>query len=157
MPQPLGDLKEIEAWRVVSDRLATAGQPTDAQLALLASAGYAVVVNLGLAGTNYALPDERVSVQALGLAYEHVPVLWESPTLDDWRVFRAAMRRHHGDRVLVHCAANMRATVFVALYGLLDLGWSQAQADALIASVWQANAIWRDFMASVLRANRSDC
>ena len=148
-------LQEIKSWRVVSDASATAGQPTEAQLALVARAGYTVIINLGLAGTGYALPDERASIQALGLAYEHIPVLWESPTLDDWRVFRVAMRRWSDEKVLVHCAANMRASVFVALYGLLDLGWSQAQADALIASVWQPNDTWRAFIDSVLSANRS--
>lgn len=50
-------MNDIKNFVYVSDKLATAGQPTENQLREIAKAGYDVVINLGLTGTNYALPD----------------------------------------------------------------------------------------------------
>jgi protein tyrosine phosphatase (PTP) superfamily phosphohydrolase (DUF442 family) len=73
-------MNDIKNFVYISDRLATAGQPTEDQLREIAKAGYEVVINLGLTGTDYALPDESGLVELLGLKYVHIPVKWESPS-----------------------------------------------------------------------------
>ena len=92
-------LRDIINFRRLSDRLITGGQPTEAELALAAAAGAEVVINLGRLDPAYALPDERGTVAALGLIYEHIPVVWAEPTAADLDAFFAAMARHAGRRL----------------------------------------------------------
>ena len=89
-------LRDIINFRRLSDHLITGGQPTEAELALAAAAGAEVVINLGRLDPAYALPDERGSVAALGLIYEHIPVVWAEPTAADLDAFFAALARSCG-------------------------------------------------------------
>jgi hypothetical protein len=52
-------LQQIINWRYLSENLATGGQPSELQLAAVASEGYDVVINLGLANKDYSLADEK--------------------------------------------------------------------------------------------------
>jgi protein tyrosine phosphatase (PTP) superfamily phosphohydrolase (DUF442 family) len=139
-------LSDIRNFRSIDDRLGTAGQPTEAQLDDVAAAGYAVVVNLGLLDPKYCLPDEAGAVAALGMAYRHIPVKFDAPRVEDFRTFVAAMDAWSDRKVFVHCAANFRASAFVAVYGELRLGWTPARAEELVRLMWQPNATWRAFI-----------
>jgi len=142
---PLDDIKN---FRVLDERLATAGQPTDDQLREVAAAGYEAVINLGLLDPRYCLPDEAGLARSLGLDYTHIPVLFDAPTIEDFRAFVVAMERLAGRRVLVHCAANFRVTSFVALWGELTQGWDRERADALARTFWEPNETWQGFLAA---------
>ena len=140
-------LAGIYNWREVAPGLACAGQPDEDELAAVAAAGYEVVINLGLLGTAYALPDEGATVRALGMDYVHIPVQWRGPAAADLETFLRAMRALAGRRVFVHCAANKRATAFVAVHGLRNLGWTPARAREVIDSVWSPDPLWAGFLA----------
>ncbi|MEB3290422.1 MAG: protein tyrosine phosphatase family protein, partial [Leptolyngbya sp.] len=122
-------LTTLRQFLPISDRLATAGQPTVAELATLAQAGYGVVINLALPTSDHALPDERSTVEALGMTYVAIPVVWENPTRKDLDQFFQAMEAHQGQKIFVHCALNMRVSVFVYLYRVLRLGLDPALAQ----------------------------
>lgn len=47
---------------------------------------------------------------------------------DQLFAFFAAMDRHRGERVWVHCAANMRVSVFLGLYRVIRQGWERERA-----------------------------
>ena len=126
---------------------ATAGQPTEGQLRVLAEAGTQVVVNLGLLDPAYCLADEAGLVEGLGMVYHHLPIAFDAPTLEDLHRFISIMDDVKNADVLVHCAANYRATCFVALFGEARLGWSRSQADAYIAQVWEPYPVWAAFLA----------
>jgi len=140
-------LADIRNFQAINERLGTAGQPTEAQLGEIAAHGYAAVVNLGLLDPRYCLPDEAASVASLGLAYRHIPVKFDVPTFEDFQTFVATMDGWQGKKVLVHCAANYRASTFVALYGELRLGWTRERADALTQKLWSPNEIRQAFIA----------
>src|SRR5689334_16080537 len=139
-------LDDVKNFVAVSDRLGTAGQPSEEQLRDVADAGFEVVVNLGLLDPRYCLADEAGSVQALGLAYHHIPVDYTSPQPDDLRRFFEAMDASSGKKVFVHCAANYRVSAFVALYGEARLGWSSEQGDVHVRRVWEPNETWTRFI-----------
>src|SRR5271169_653071 len=143
-------LQQIINWRYLSENLATGGQPTELQLAAIESAGYDVVINLGLANKEYSLDDEKNCLESLGLDYVHIPVEWESPTTSDLERFIAAMKKQHGKKIFVHCAANKRVSVFVAMYRILEQGWSRDDAMAAVLDVWEPNEVWCRFIESVL-------
>jgi protein tyrosine phosphatase (PTP) superfamily phosphohydrolase (DUF442 family)/predicted kinase len=129
-------LQDIINFRRLGPDLITGGQPTEAQLALAAAAGAEVVINLGRLDPAYALPDERGTVGALGLIYEHIPVVWAEPNAADLDAFFAAMERYAGRRLFVHCAANYRASAFNMLYRVLRLGWRPEDARPDMDAIW---------------------
>lgn len=142
---------DIYNYLDVNDRLATSGQPAADQLRAAAAAGFDTIVNLATARSTNALPEEGDLVRSLGMAYIHIPVEWDNPTDEDFAAFEQAMRRLSTARVLLHCAANFRATAFYALYAQKHLGWSEAQAEAFRARIWAGShyPIWEAFMRRI--------
>jgi protein tyrosine phosphatase (PTP) superfamily phosphohydrolase (DUF442 family) len=139
-------LRDIKHFIPIDDRLATAGQPTEAQLGEVAAAGFQAVINLGLLDPGYCLPDEAGLVASLGLTYKHIPVKFDKPALEDLRTFIAAMDALRDRRVFVHCAANYRVSVFVALWCELRLGWPRARADRHVQRLWKPSPGWALFL-----------
>lgn len=139
-------IEDIYNFYLLNERVATGGQPTEAQLADVAGAGYEVVINLALSDADYSLRDERATVEALGMEYIHIPVIWQSPQREDLRRFCDALQAQDGRKVFIHCAANMRVSAFVALFRTLRLGlpWEQAYSD--VVRIWTPEGWWRDFI-----------
>ncbi len=145
-----GALERIYNFRWSAPDLATAGQPLEEELRAVADAGFEVVINLALLDAEYSLPDEPGLVRSLGMTFFHIPVIWESPTLENLQQFFALMPQVQGRSVFLHCAANMRVSVFLALYRILQLGWSYADAMAQVTDVWEPDAVWKAFIQKVL-------
>jgi len=142
-------LNDICNYLPISNHLATAGQPTEAQLREIAQARFDIVVNLALPTSDNALPDERAVVESGGMTYYPIPVEWEAPTPEDFAQFQAVLANHDADRVLVHCAKNMRVSAFVYLHRRLN-GVSETAAAAVMAQIWQPNATWQRLIDEVL-------
>ena len=145
-------LRDARNFREVDDTLLTAGQPTEAQLADAAGQGVQVVVNLALHDDpRYSLKDEAGCVRDLGMEYIHIPVQFKAPTEENLLEFVAAMDAHTGEKTLVHCAANYRVTAFIGLYRVIRLGWSPEQAFETMRSVWEADDVWKPFIAEMMK------
>jgi uncharacterized protein (TIGR01244 family) len=149
-------LKEIYNYLSLSDSIATAGQPTEGQIAVIAKNGYEVVINLGLAEAEYALDNEEAIVRAHGMKYVHLPVIWERPTKLDLERFFKVIEANEDKKVFVHCAANMRVSVFMALYRILRLGWSEEKAFEQVTRIWVPNDVWQSFIDEILEQDNSD-
>jgi hypothetical protein len=54
-----------------------------------------------------------------------------------------------GKRVFVHCAANKRVSVFMALYRQLRQGWSPDSVMPDVLDVWEPDTLWRQFMDEI--------
>jgi protein tyrosine phosphatase (PTP) superfamily phosphohydrolase (DUF442 family) len=150
------DLSTITNYLPISDTLGTAGQPTAYQFAAIRAAGYEVVINLALSTSTNALLNEGDLVAAQGMAYVHIPVVWESPTATDLERFFAAMAQHRGRKVFVHCALNMRVSCFVFLYRVLRLGVPAETAWLDVLAIWEPDEVWQRFvdeMWDLLRRN----
>jgi hypothetical protein len=90
--------------------------------------------------------DEAALVHAGGMACEHLPVDFARPTAAGYARFAALMRKHAGQRVLVHCQLNLRASVFVYLYRVLELGEDPDRAFEDVQMVWQPSRQWRELI-----------
>lgn len=139
-------MKGIYHFHRVNDRLACSGQPTEEQLQSLAADGYTTVINLALTGTKYSLPDEAASLKALGIAYHHIPVQFDNPQLSELENFFELMDRHKNDKMLVHCAANYRASCFTGLYLLTIKQLNQNEMTDFIENIWQPDPVWQQFV-----------
>ena len=141
-------LDEIYNYLKIDDKICTSGQPTDNQLRFAAEQGIQVVINLATLDSETTLEDEAGLVRDLGMAYIHIPVVWDNPTSDNFETFVRVMQQSAGSSILIHCVANYRVTVFFSLYAMKTLGWSEDQADALLASIWEGGPypIWDAFV-----------
>jgi protein tyrosine phosphatase (PTP) superfamily phosphohydrolase (DUF442 family) len=129
----------------------SSGQPSNAQLAAVAAAGVKVVVNLGLhENLRYALPDEPGHVRGLGMTYVHIPVVFGHPTKPGLLRFMKAMDENSGRSMLLHCAANIRASAFLGLYRVIRLGWQRDPAFDVMRSVWVSDAVWTAFIDDMI-------
>lgn len=144
-------IADIHNYRPASPELATSGQPNEAQLGAIATAGFDVVVNLALHDDpRYSLPDEPGTVRALGMDYVHIPVKFDAPSEEDFKAFCAALNKHQGRRVWIHCAANIRVTAFLGLHRVLIEKWAVEPAFELMHTIWKPNKFWAAFIADRL-------
>lgn len=140
----------------VSEKLSCSGQPREADLAAIASEGYQVVINLGLADGKYALPDEAASVKQSGMTYHHIPVWFDNPQLSDLSAFIGLMNQYQDEKTLVHCAANYRASVFTGLYLFTAGKLDEDGLHSFIEAVWQPDAVWDQFVEESLELLRRE-
>ncbi|HET8937099.1 MAG TPA: protein tyrosine phosphatase family protein [Polyangiales bacterium] len=135
----------------VDERISTSGVITAAVVEEIAREGYSGVINLLPESSPYALADEASRARANALAYHYIPVDFAAPTRDDYAAFERALSAFDPEqRVYVHCAANMRVSAFMAIYGVRHMGWSAERAQQHIAEVWEPNEIWRTFLSAEL-------
>jgi protein tyrosine phosphatase (PTP) superfamily phosphohydrolase (DUF442 family) len=146
-----GVLQGIYNYRRLSEEIATAGQPSEEELAAVAHAGFEVVVNLALHDAEYSLPEECRTVESLGMRYVHIPVVWERPLRSDLERFFELMDELSDKRVFVHCAANKRVSVFMALYRQRRQGWSADAVMPDVLAIWEPDDVWRRFFEEMIR------
>ncbi|HTG00330.1 MAG TPA: protein tyrosine phosphatase family protein [Nitrospirota bacterium] len=145
-------LSTIFNYVPVDENLASAGQPKENELSLIADAGFEVVINLALHDDpRYSLPDEAGSVRSLGMIYEHIPVIFNRPEEKDLLAFFTAMEKHAGRKIFVHCAANKRVSAFLGLYFAIRKKQDDEQAFALMRDVWEPDEIWSAFIFAMRR------
>jgi protein tyrosine phosphatase (PTP) superfamily phosphohydrolase (DUF442 family) len=142
------NIEDISNFLQLSDRIATAGQPTIEQYPAIAAAGYQVVINLALTDSPSALADELTIASNLGIEYIHLPVIWTEPTLADFQAFMNIMAKYSAQKVFVHCAANKRVSAFLYLYRQLVEGIDELTAHQDLVKIWITNPIWQDFIDS---------
>ena len=123
-------------WQRLDQLLTTSGQPGEQDLVLLAQGGTRAVINLALHSHELALPDERATVEALGMTYVHIPVPFGAPGEDHFAAFCAAMARHHDQQIHVHCIMNYRVSAFIYRWRRDVLGWDDEQSRAAMLEVW---------------------
>lgn len=152
LPYEAAPLKAIRDFRLLDQWLAVAGQPQPLQFKALRYADYKTVINLALIDSPQALADECIQVEALGMRYHHIPVVWEAPQSGDFQRFCEIMQHERERRVLVHCVAAKRASAFVFLYRVLRQGADFESARAELHAVWRPDAVWEQFIARQLEA-----
>ncbi|WP_028111820.1 protein tyrosine phosphatase family protein [Ferrimonas kyonanensis] len=139
-PQPLADIKDVQ---FNSERVITAGLPTEAQFPQLKAAGVDLVINLIPVDNRSGHADEASLAASAGLDYINIEVDWKQPTQANLQRFFEVMDANTDRDVLVHCAANWRASAFYYLY-LLHSG--SADSNELQHQVMMP---WGDLKASL--------
>ena len=141
----MNTLNHIRNFLRIDDGLATSGMPQPGDFAALREAGFDVVINLALPTSDDALPNEGELVSAQGMTYVHIPVKFDAPQPADFERFTRVLDACAGQRVFVHCAANMRVSAFVLLHRLRH-GEDRAIAESDLNKIWQPDGVWREFL-----------
>ena len=139
-------------YRYISNKLTTSGQPTAQELSLIKDLGFPIILNLAPSNASNALPDEQAIVTSLGMEYINIPVDWKNPTMDNFFQFCEVMKAYQDQPVYVHCAMNMRVSVFVYLYRHLILGVPDSEAYQSVMTIWQPNETWQNFIKTTIAA-----
>jgi protein tyrosine phosphatase (PTP) superfamily phosphohydrolase (DUF442 family) len=150
MKSSAASLTDIYSFHAINDRLGTAGQPTESQFRTVRDAGFEAVMNLALPTSDNALAHEGAIVTGLGMSYVHIPVDFKAPTSQDFHAFCRVMEAFDGQRVFVHCAANMRVSAFVFLYRVLHEHLPPAEAERDLHAIWQPDEVWSRFIQDQL-------
>ncbi len=129
-------------YHVIDDRLATGGHFTDGGLEALVDRGLDVVIDL----REEPPTGRREALEAAGVQWIHLPVSWKAPKPADFERFRGVLARVRGERVLVQCAANYRASAMTYLYRVLEEQADEREARADLETVWRPNRTWRTYM-----------
>lgn len=141
---------DIVNYRQYSETFASAGQPTAEQLGAAAEAGFERVVYIAWSDHMNSLPNEDRVVGELGMQYLHLPVAWDAPKAEDFRLFAAVMRAAPDTKTLLHCQVNFRASAFSFLYRVIYENVPVPEAKHDMNAVWIPNETWRAFIFRVL-------
>lgn len=141
-------LSDITNYFQMTDRVATSGQPTQAQFAEIAAAGNKVVINLAMPGGTNALNNEGQIVTELGMTYVHIPVPWEAPNVDHLNQFIAIMKAVEPERTWVHCVVNARVSAFNYHYLKHCVGLEESDCRSPLLEQWQPQMepVWQAFL-----------
>ena len=142
----MSDLNEIINWRRWDARITLSGQPSEAQLALIAKLGVTRIINLGPHSDNGALVDEPSSVAGLGMAYIHIPVEFASPVEADIAAFCVALAAELTTPLRVHCIYNARVSAFFYRFAIEGRGGDPKAAFDLMDSIWRPGGVWAQFI-----------
>ncbi|MEL6319976.1 MAG: protein tyrosine phosphatase family protein [Cyanobacteria bacterium J06626_14] len=148
-------LADIYNYQPISETLATAGQPTEDQFAVIRDAGFEVVINLAPTTPGKTLPNEKSVVEGLGMMYVLIPVAWQAPAVGDFTQFQAVLAEQTDSRIFIHCVANMRVSAFVYLHQRLQ-GISHAEAAQPLHAIWTPNEIWQAFIQRMIEQSLKD-
>ena len=135
---------------------ASSGQPTPEQIAALAEQGYERVIYLAFSDHDTSLAAEDRHVEASGMHFVQIPMIWNKPTMADFEIFSAVMSAGAKPKTLVHCQVNYRASTMSMLYRVVHQGVSVGDAKDAMNQVWTPTVEWRDFIFAVLEAHGID-
>ena len=134
----------------ISDNISCCGQPNEQELESLKN-NFEVVINLGLSDRDYSIKNEAEILGSLCIFYFHIPVLFDCPTEENLKQFFSLMDKYKDKKVLVHCAANYRASVFTTLYLFHSNQITKKQMEQLVLDVWQPDDTWQSFMEEQIK------
>jgi uncharacterized protein (TIGR01244 family) len=131
---PMTDPADIRTFLRLSASLTTSGRLQPGDPARLAAMGAKAVINLAMPDHPEALPDAAAEMAAAGLAYTHIPVPFDAPTLEHYRAFTAALEASE-EPAHVHCIMNWRVSAFLCRWHR-EQGMAETQAKAQMHLVW---------------------
>ena len=137
----------------ISPQLATGGHLVDDGALDLRKQGVTLVINL----RDDPPAQEKQQLEAAGLRWINIPVVWEEPTEADFEAFSRLMSANPNESILVQCQANYRASSMTYLYRVARLGVPESEARKDLDAVWTPVGTWRSYIDEVLiRAEADD-
>lgn len=130
-------MESILNFYQLTERIASAGQPSPDQFLEIQKAGYSVVINLAMSDAMNAVPEEEKIISTMGLTHIHIPVPFDNPAVSHVKAFFGVMDALRSEKVFVHCALNLRVSVFLYLYLTIRDGVTPEQAITPFLREWQ--------------------
>ena len=139
------NLTEIKNYQELSSNFSSAGLPKEGQFVALKNAGFKHVINL-IPGD---YESEKQKIESLNMTFDQIGVVWKAPRLDDFKQFAELMKKYQGEKVIVHCQLNYRASAFAYLYQVTQQGVTKEVAYKQMAKIWEPEGTWAEFIETV--------
>lgn len=136
----------VKDFKQINNLIATSGQPTLDELKDIAELGYDTIINLSVPGSNLAIPHEGEIAIKNGMNYVHIPVLWQSPSSEQFKLFRSIMDSLRGKKVWIHCVGNVIAAYFVYTYLMMSPNLHNVKDAKSIIDMSTVNENWSKFI-----------
>jgi uncharacterized protein (TIGR01244 family) len=137
----------------VTTEFCTGGQPEVEHFARLRADGVRAVVNLRTPGEHRA-DEERQAVEAAGLRYFNIPVIYKEPRAEQADEFLRITDDPANRPVFIHCTAAIRVGAFWLIRRVARDGWTWDAALAEARKVGLVNAPHLEEFAKVYLASR---
>ncbi len=141
------NIEAITNYVQLTERIATSGQPTEAQFGDIARQGYRAVINLATPDSVGAMDNEGAIVTSYGLSYFHIPVPFDAPENRHLAVFVKLMAALEDEPVWVHCVKNYRVSAFMFHHQQWVGELSAKEARSILYEGWRPDEIWQEFLA----------
>jgi protein tyrosine phosphatase (PTP) superfamily phosphohydrolase (DUF442 family) len=138
----------------ISTTLITSGQPSPKALSSLGSLGVQAVIYLAPSSVPDAVKNEPELLRAQGIEFVHIPIPFQKPTEEHFNSVSDALTRLQGNKVLVHCQVNLRASTMVFLHRVIALRQDPAKAYEAVSQVWSPEGPWRELVLAQLKKHK---
>jgi protein tyrosine phosphatase (PTP) superfamily phosphohydrolase (DUF442 family) len=132
----------------IGPQLATGGHLVETGAAELAEQGITLVIDL----RDQPPAEEQQQLEAAGIRWVNVPVVWAQPRKGDFEEFSRLMTANEDENIFVQCQANYRASAFTYLYRVTELGVPEAEARKDLNAIWTPEGTWQEFIDDVVLA-----
>ncbi len=99
-----------------------------------------------------AVKDQAEILAAQGIEFVHIPIPWQAPEAKHLQATAAALNRLQGQKVLLHCQMNMRASALAFLYRTVYMKEDPATAWVDVKRLWTPKDQWAGFIDEQLHA-----
>jgi protein tyrosine phosphatase (PTP) superfamily phosphohydrolase (DUF442 family) len=146
------DPETIACWQRLGPTVTTSGRLTEPDIAALDDLGVRHVINLAVADSPGALPNEAELLAARDIRYSHIPVPFGAPDENHFAAFRDTLAGAP-DPVHLHCIMNWRVSAFFYRHNRAQ-GMPESEARAMMERQWSPQdnphpdaAAWVRFIA----------
>ncbi len=119
---------DVPRFLCLNENFATAGQPSDAAFAKLASNGFKSVLNLRTDSEGVDLAHEREMIEKAGLRYINIPVGRGPFKEEQVKEFILTVKDKKNQPMMIHCGSANRVGAFWMVYLVLDQGIAEDKA-----------------------------
>ncbi len=147
------EIETIHNYLQINEKIATSVQPKKNQYNLINKYKYNSIINIA-SSSEESLPDESFIVTNLGMNYFQIPVLFNSPQINQLVLFcefldMCLQQRHE---IWTHCIANYRIYAFLYHYYPLGNILSKNRCKSNIIIFWgdDLDLVWNEFLNIVL-------
>ena len=131
----------------IDPQLATGGHLVDVGAAELKKQGVTLVIDL----RDKPPADEQQQLEAAGIRWVNVPVVWAEPKKGDFEEFSRLMAANADQNILVQCQANYRASAMTYMYRVTQQGVPEAEARKDLNAIWTPEGTWRTYIDEVMQ------
>ncbi|HKA36310.1 MAG TPA: protein tyrosine phosphatase family protein [Thermoanaerobaculia bacterium] len=144
---------DIEKFNAVSDKVATGGQPTPAQMLDLSREGYKTVICLREPG-EFDAKAEEAAAKSKGLTWINIPVNRESPKPEQVDAFLAALSSPKVYPVFIHCGTGSRVAAFWMVRRVLVDKWDLEDAQREAKLVGLKSETMKEFALNYIQTHQ---
>lgn len=132
----------------INPQLATGGHLVDVGATELAEQGVTLVIDL----RDEPPAEEQQQLEAAGIRWVNVPVVWKEPKKTDFEEFSRLMAANPDENILVQCQANYRASAMTYMYRVTQQGVPEAEARKDLNAIWTPEGTWQAYIDEVMAA-----